>query len=48
MNSIITPVAPLATAIADVFVALQSATRRFMNSKCTPTWTEFMKDCHKG
>lgn len=48
MNALITPVAPLASAIADIFVALQTATRRFMTSECTPTWTEFMKDCNKS
>ena len=48
MNALIAPVTPLASAIADLFVAVHTATRRFMNSECTPTWTEFMKDCNKG
>lgn len=48
MNALIAPVTPLASAIADLFVAAQTAVRRFMNSECMPTWTEFMKDCNKG
>ena len=48
MNAMINPVTPLANAIADLIVAVQTATRRFMNSECTPTWTEFMKDCNKS
>lgn len=48
MNALFAPVTPLASAIADIFVAMQTKTRRFMNSECMPTWTEFMKDCNKN
>jgi hypothetical protein len=48
MNALIAPVTPLASAIADLLVAVQTKVRRFMNSECTPTWTDFMKDCNKN
>lgn len=47
MNALFAPVSPLATAIADVFVSAHSAIRRFLNSDCMPTWTEYLRDCDK-
>ncbi|WP_432449580.1 hypothetical protein [Aliiroseovarius marinus] len=47
MNALIAPVTPLASAIADLIIAAQSATRRFLTSDKVPTWTEYLGDCNK-
>ncbi|WP_371169622.1 hypothetical protein [Aliiroseovarius sp. 2305UL8-7] len=47
MNAIVSPVVPLANAIADVIIHTQSAVRRFVASDSVPTWTEYMKSYNR-
>lgn len=47
MNAFVNPVTPLASAIADLIISVQAATRRFLNSEKVPTWTEYLGGCNK-
>ncbi|MDE9451087.1 hypothetical protein J3R80_11495 [Aliiroseovarius sp. Z3] len=47
MNALVTPVAPLANAIAEVITAAQTAAHRFLTSDSVPTWTEYLRGCNK-
>ena len=47
MNALVSPIVPLANALADVITTTQTAVRRFVTSDKVPTWTEYMKGCNK-
>ncbi|UWQ14761.1 hypothetical protein K3556_02370 [Aliiroseovarius sp. M344] len=47
MNAIVSPVTPLANAIAEVIIAALSATRRFLSSDPIPTRTEYLRGRNK-
>ncbi|WP_300518939.1 hypothetical protein [Aliiroseovarius sp.] len=47
MNAYVTPLSPLADAIAELISRADARLRAFLASEPVPTWTEYLADCHK-
>lgn len=47
MNAFVTPLSPLADAIAELINKTSTRLRDFLASEPVPTWTEYLCECHK-
>ena len=47
MNAFVTPLSPLADAIAELINKTSARLRAFLASEPVPTWTEYLCECHK-
>jgi hypothetical protein len=47
MNAFVTPISPLAEAIAELISKADTRIRAFLASEPVPTWTEYLCECHK-
>ena len=47
MNAYVTPLSPLADAIAELITRTSARLRAFLASEPVPTWTEYLGACHK-